>query len=123
VLLHTTAYRRGEWDLFVPRLSCLYVFLSLSLVGWTQWNHTQSKDSLSGAIKVVAWLDTCHVLGITLSMVVYRLWFHRLRQFPGPFWARISNVYLTVLTAKNLHLYSEVESLHQKYGDIVRVGE
>lgn len=123
VLLHTTVYRRGEWDLFVPKLSCFYAFLWLFLVGWDQPKSSQSQNSFSAAMKVVTWLGTCHVLGITLSMVVYRLCFHRLRSFHGPFWGRISNLYLTFLTAKELHLYSEVESLHQKYGDIVRVGE
>ena len=123
VLLHTTLYRHGEWDLFVPSLFGLYGLLSLCVVGWDQLSSPRTKDSLFGAFKGVACLDTSHILGIALSMTVYRLWFHRLKKFPGPFWARISNVYLTLLTAKKLHAYSEVEALHQKYGDIVRVGE
>ncbi|RMZ81318.1 hypothetical protein DV737_g2605, partial [Chaetothyriales sp. CBS 132003] len=40
----------------------------------------------------------------------------------GPFLARLSNVYITSLSVKKFHLFEEVQSLHAKYGDIVRVG-
>ncbi|KAJ0418348.1 cytochrome P450 [Aspergillus carlsbadensis] len=55
-------------------------------------------------------------------MLCYRAFWHRLSSFPGPFVARLSNLYVTALSAKNLHLYEEVQRLHQQYGDYVRLG-
>ncbi|KAJ5510414.1 Cytochrome P450 [Penicillium expansum] len=54
-------------------------------------------------------------------MLVYRGFFHRLGKFPGPFLARLSNLYLTMLSSK-LHLYEEIGKLHEIYGDYVRTG-
>ncbi|KAF7558005.1 hypothetical protein G7Z17_g333 [Cylindrodendrum hubeiense] len=59
--------------------------------------------------------------GIYSSIIVYRGAFHRLNRFPGPFAARISNLYVTLLSIKKFQLYEEVQQLHEKYGDIVRI--
>lgn len=123
VFLHVSVYRRGEWDLIVPKLLSAYVVLFIGAVGWTQQKlNFQHQESLSSVIRAWAWLSACHAVGIILSMGVYRLLFHRLRAFPGPFWAKVTNVYHTVLTAKKLHLFEEVEILHNQYGDFVRIG-
>ncbi|KIX99293.1 uncharacterized protein Z520_04869 [Fonsecaea multimorphosa CBS 102226] len=54
------------------------------------------------------------------SIFIYRVFFHRLRAFPGPFWARV-----TKLWTRESHLRGEYHrdslELHHKYGDIVRV--
>jgi hypothetical protein len=55
-------------------------------------------------------------------VLVYRGLFHRLNRFPGPFFARFSNFYVTSLSAKKLHLYEEVQRLHEQHGDYVRLG-
>ncbi|RDL30137.1 uncharacterized protein BP5553_10415 [Venustampulla echinocandica] len=104
-LLHVVAYRKGEWDLLVPKLY-----------------NDQSQDGLAASVRVVAFLGAYHALGIALSMVTYRILFHRLTSFPGPFLARVSNFYVTALSSKRLHLFAEVEALHKQYGDYVRLG-
>ncbi|KAE8405503.1 cytochrome P450 [Aspergillus pseudonomiae] len=55
-------------------------------------------------------------------MLFYRAFWHRLGGYPGPFLARLSNFYVTSLSAKSLHLYEEVRELHRQYGDYVRLG-
>ncbi|KAJ5308716.1 Cytochrome P450 [Penicillium antarcticum] len=55
-------------------------------------------------------------------MLVYRAFLHRLSRFPGPFFARLSNFYVTVLSGKKLQLCDEIQKLHHQYGDYVRVG-
>ncbi|KAL5337622.1 cytochrome P450 [Aspergillus crustosus] len=50
-------------------------------------------------------------------MLFYRAFWHRLSSFPGPFWARLTNLYVTALSAKRLRLYEEIQKLHQQYGD------
>lgn len=62
------------------------------------------------------------LIGLVSSMLVYRAWFHRLRAFPGPFAARLSNWYFTSLIFKQLQQFKEVDELHAEYGDFVRVG-
>ena len=121
VLLHAAFYCRGEWDEAVPRLVGVYFAFQVGVMCWNRF-LVDSQTSLFAEARGVSWLGVCHVMGIVSSMVVYRLVFHRLRKFPGPFWARISNGYPTFLSAKKLHLYEEVELLHKQYGDFVRLG-
>lgn len=123
VFLHVFAYRRGEWDLIVPKLCFTYGILQVCIVSWDQLLNDQSHGDLGISVKTVTLLSVYHILGIAMSMVVYRLLFHRLRSFPGPFWARVTNFYATSLSAKKLHLFEEVKALHGQYGDYVRLGE
>ncbi|KAH8807633.1 gamma-glutamyltranspeptidase-domain-containing protein [Xylogone sp. PMI_703] len=69
-----------------------------------------------------------HVIGILLftsvfyviGLVIYRLFFHPLAKYPGPFWAKVTGLYPAyyALTGKrHINCYK----LHKKYGDIVRV--
>jgi hypothetical protein len=69
-------------------------------------------------------LKHCSTLaaGTICSILTYRAAFHRLNVFPGPFKARLSNLYVTALGLKKRHLYKEVQELHRKYGDVVRIG-
>lgn len=120
VFLHITLFRRGEWDLAIPKVVLIYF---LTTVGAVTWCITQGEDTLINATKGVAWLECYHFIGIGLSMAIYRLYFHRLRSFPGPYLARLSNGYHTWLSAKNLSLYEEMQAIHQQYGDFVRIGE
>lgn len=61
--------------------------------------------------------------GLGASMTVYRLFFHRLRPFPGPWGAKLSRFY-TVGVVKNsgIRYHLKLEELHRKYGDFVRTG-
>ncbi|KAK4552541.1 hypothetical protein LTR86_010185 [Recurvomyces mirabilis] len=56
-----------------------------------------------------------HVVGTC----IYRLHFHHLAKYPGPFWARLSAWPSYLQTVKgNRHVW--LYELHQKYGPIVR---
>lgn len=60
--------------------------------------------------------------GLTLSIAVYRLFFHRLRNFPAPLGARLSRFYTVKLAAKNVQYNVEVAKMHEKCGDFIRTG-
>ncbi len=60
--------------------------------------------------------------GLAGSILVYRLFFHRLRSFPGPLGAKISRFYTVKLAAKSCQYNLEVAKMHEKYGDFVRTG-
>ncbi|KAK7228051.1 hypothetical protein V2G26_000221 [Clonostachys chloroleuca] len=62
------------------------------------------------------------ILFITsLLIAVYRLVFHALRHVPGPFLAKISDLYFVPSTFKFDRVY-RLRELHQKYGPVIRVG-
>ena len=123
ILLHVALFRSGEWDLYTPHLlastAILQVLATYSLV------HFGSEAGLSilEASRIAFYYVSACVGGIYSSILVYRASFHRLNRFPGPFLARLSNVYVTSLSVKNFHLFEEIRNLHAKYGDIVRVGK
>jgi hypothetical protein len=60
--------------------------------------------------------------GLLGSISIYRLLFHRLRNFSGPFGAKITKFHATRLAAKDVQYYKELERMHEQYGDIVRTG-
>ncbi|KAK8002683.1 hypothetical protein PG989_002402 [Apiospora arundinis] len=56
-----------------------------------------------------------------VTIVVYRLYFHPLAKYPGPFWAKITDAYQLYHAWKgDRHL--EFWRSHEKYGKIVRFG-
>ena len=122
VSCHVFLFCRGEWDLATPKILASFAAVQTSLFVCLVSTSLDQDHYLLSTFKEVSGLGICLVLGTTLSMLVYRAAFHRLNRFPGPFIARLSNLYVTMLSAKDLHLYEEVEALHRKYGDFVRLG-
>jgi hypothetical protein len=59
--------------------------------------------------------------GLATSMTIYRIFFHRLRNFPGPFGAKVTKAY-GLYISRNYQAHDEVKALFDKYGDIVRTG-
>ncbi|CAG7950259.1 unnamed protein product [Penicillium olsonii] len=121
VTLHQLFYRLGEWDTRSLSLFASYI-LVLSAGSVLSWiSNRQTTVAISWASNEFGKLWLCHAIGVFSSMLVYRGFFHRLGTFPGPFFARFSNFYLTMMSSK-LRLYKEVDQLHNEYGDYVRTG-
>lgn len=121
VALHQLLYRVREWDTRSPSLLTSYILvLAVGSVGIWFMNN-QAKAIIPLSPNEFQKLCLYHTLGVYSSMLAYRGFFHRLGRFPGPFLARFSNFYLTTMSSK-LHLYQEVDKLHQAYGDYVRTG-
>ncbi|RDW71423.1 hypothetical protein BP6252_07986 [Coleophoma cylindrospora] len=58
-----------------------------------------------------------------LSLITYRLYFHPLRNFPGPFAARLSKFWcLSQAAASGMRWHRVNVQLHAEYGDYVRTG-
>lgn len=120
ISLHVLVLRKGEWD--------LAVFKILTAVTAAPFALTLCQISLQGvAFSSALWRSCCLVgsllSGIYLSMIVYRVGFHRLNRFPGPFLARLSNFYITKVVCRRHQEFIELEKLHKQYGDVVRIGE
>ncbi|KAF2707633.1 putative benzoate 4-monooxygenase cytochrome P450 [Pleomassaria siparia CBS 279.74] len=64
-----------------------------------------------------------YLTGIFTSTLVYRAFFHPLRQFPGPTGAKLSKFWtLWKVYKADQRWYLQVPELHKKYGDYVRTG-
>ncbi|OAP58405.1 hypothetical protein AYL99_07495 [Fonsecaea erecta] len=62
-----------------------------------------------------------HLLALGSSIAVYRVFLHPLKDFPGPFLAKITKWYGFYLTGLG-RTYIDYAQLHEKYGDVVRIG-
>jgi hypothetical protein len=60
--------------------------------------------------------------GLASSVVLYRSFFHPLRNFPGPVPARVTKFYGTWLAGKRTMYYKDLAEMHDRYGDFVRTG-
>ncbi|KAK4167838.1 cytochrome P450 [Cladorrhinum sp. PSN259] len=71
------------------------------------------------------WKLAYGVLGVLITAeictIIYNIYFHPLRHFPGPFWRRASRLPFA-LAAFRARQTAEIVRLHQKYGRIVRIG-
>jgi cytochrome P450 len=54
------------------------------------------------------------------SLVIYRLYFHPLSRFPGPFLARITGFWRTYQYAQG-NWHEDILKIHKKYGRVVRI--
>ncbi len=100
----------------------LLAFSTVALSGLTYaqlaLRDAQLLEAAAKALLVAVSFNT----GLAASILVYRLFFHRLRSFPGPVGAKISRFYTVKLAAKNCQYNLEVAKMHERYGDFVRTG-
>lgn len=109
-----------EIDYKIWRLLGVYVVLLMSLAGLYRSLCEFPASEIAVRILLVG---TSFNAGLSLSMGMYRLFFHRLRKFPGPIGARLSRFYTTALASKKIQYYLEVKKIHETYGDFVRTGK
>ncbi|KAL8687375.1 MAG: hypothetical protein Q9218_006436, partial [Villophora microphyllina] len=118
VALHHGLFRHGEWHLYTASLlgAHLIAFTVLFLIS-KDFFDTVPLDAATTSLHVFS----VYVVCLAVSISVYRVFFHRLRGFPGPPLARVSKFWHVThcLDSKN-HLL--VEKLHKQYGDFVRTG-
>ena len=106
---HTQALRILQLSLVLPAFSVT----ALVQVG---------QYSIFLAVQITAWVALSYTGSLWTSMVIYRLFFHPLRQFPGPRLAKISKLYhvFCCLKQDNHRLKAR---WHERYGDFVRIGK
>lgn len=70
------------------------------------------------ALLLLPFVALCSYL---FGLIIYRVYFHPLSKYPGPLWAKITDLYSTYHAWKgDRHL--EFWRCHEKYGNIVRFG-
>ena len=118
VLIHNLAFIHGEWHLRAMKVLILHGLTYMSLILLESFYN---KSSWFAAMTISSQMFSVYVLCLLGSIGIYRVFFHRLRDFPGPFLASISKFWHVAhcLDSKNHILLAK---LHRKYGDFVRIG-
>ncbi|KAK1585655.1 cytochrome P450 [Colletotrichum navitas] len=122
IQLHVFVFRKGEWDTATTKLIRNFALGVGLLTASLARLAPETFQSNADAFKTAASLAASLIFGTYSSLLVYRAAFHRLHSFDGPFLARLSNLWITSKAVKKLQLHLEVQDLHRKYGDIVRIG-
>jgi hypothetical protein len=117
VLSHLLFFIRGYHVLKTTRIACVHLLLYALLL-----TRAVSEDGLVHGLKESAAIFSCYLATLFLSIVIYRLAFHPLRRFPGPFPAKVTKLYGPWL-ARNRRLGEEFRFIHEKHGHFVRVGK
>ena len=118
VLIHNLAFIHGEWHFHAIKVLKLHALAYIALV---LLKATYDKNSWLAAAAFSPQLLGMYTLCLLGSISIYRVFFHRLRSFPGPVLASVSKFWHVAhcLDSKG-HLL--LERLHQQYGDFVRIG-
>lgn len=117
-LAHVFYFRCGEHHMY----GLSYVSRALiSLATSTIILRLILKLSFATALRFSSSLAAAFLAGLYFSLLLYRTVLHPLRQFPGPFQARISSLWYSTQVFRGDAQHRNLE-LHQKYGPFVRIG-
>ncbi len=116
-LSHHLYFIRGIRDMEVRNIIFGHI-IALSLLFF----KTVSTAGLSQGVVTYIVISTAYFVSLFSSILVYRLFFHPLRRFPGPIGVVISHWYVAWMGWGG-KLHREYVQMHEQYGDFVRVGE
>lgn len=120
ILSHHVIFRPYEIDGAGWELVFTYLGLSVTLcIAYVQIAGFNISEGLLRTFLVV----NSYNVSLAASILTYRAFFHRLRRFPGPFSARLSRFYAFHKATKTVRGCEDIQKLHAKYGDFVRVGK
>ena len=123
VILHEFLFRRFEFDNYAVKIGGLVILTYFILTSSFRLFSAEYNGALQ-AHAMASLALTSFVLSLWTSMLVYRAFFHPLRNFPGPFGARLSkfwSVNQSIRTGFRFH--HVLGQLKEKYGDYVRTGK
>ena len=104
-----------------PSVYTASVVFLVSQVAMLSWLNFQG-IGLFAAIQQTIFLTSIHLSVLTASIFAYRIFWHPLRNFPGPPLAKLSKFWVIPRSLQGeVHLL--LQELHEQYGDFVRVGE
>lgn len=83
------------------------------------FQHQQSLD-LAAALTHAARIHGSILSGYYTSILIYRVFFHPLNSFPGPFGCRITSLFLPLIF-RHSDAFWQVQRLHDQYGSFVRL--
>ena len=119
ILLHTTVFSRHfEWDRHAPNIltfACATFTTKLVIIA------ISGDVSIKLSVAFTSAVAACFLGGFLCSMIIYRLFLHPVKSFPGPTAARVTSLWVIKQNVPDLKLYIKLRSLHDQYGDFVRI--
>ncbi|KAL7908177.1 cytochrome P450 [Trichoderma velutinum] len=115
VASHLLYFIHGHKAMQAPKILIFYLMAECLL--WIRCFYLQGV--FQGTLRATA-ISLSYFLGLFASIAVYRLFFHRLRRFPGPFAAKLTKFY-GPYSARGGKSHIKFVELFEKYGDIVRI--
>ncbi|KAK0672541.1 putative cytochrome P450 E-class, group I [Cercophora samala] len=112
---HLAIFIRGEWHMQSPVLFWIYAFLTatiFAIINLKQGDHP---------FQTTFFITTSYSLGLFTSISIYRLYFHRLRSFPGPKLAALTKFW-HVWQCRRGKNHLVIERLQAQYGNVIRTG-
>ncbi|KAB8360826.1 hypothetical protein FH972_024560 [Carpinus fangiana] len=119
VFSHLGYFIHGEKDLNSRTYVALWTsFQALGFAGLVRLGE----QSLGASVAIMSTGSAAWLCGVFSSMVIYRLFFHRLRSFPGPRSWAITKFTHFFTNASDFYGYKHLHALHEKHGAFVRTG-
>jgi tryprostatin B 6-hydroxylase len=110
--IHGEHHMQSTWILAVFMLAPFILFIIVS-------RYTAGNSHLEAG-KIAAVATGSYFTALSTSILVYRAFFHPLRNFPGPFTAKLSKLTHVLQIAKNSRNFIFAEEMFEKYGEFVR---
>lgn len=118
VTSHLTFFKRDEHHLNAP----LYFLLTLiSPMALFLWFSLVMNYGTHMALSVAGFALSGYFTALSTSIVVYRVFLHRLHGFPGPPLAKVTKFYHAYQCLRQNN-FNYLAALHAQYGAIVRIG-
>lgn len=114
---HRCVFIRGEWHLRTKSIFLTYFVASLALLLFSE----RQGNTLTGSVHWVACIVGFYFSALFASMIVYRLFYHPLSNFPGPKLAAVSKIW-HIYQSRNSANHLLMEDMHRRYGQLVRTG-
>lgn len=115
---HHAYFIHGDHTITLPPLLIIMICVcSVIIIGLRAF----STVSVSQSVPIIGEHCAAYLAGLWGSILLYRAFFHRLRGFPGPFAARLSQFY-HLWCVRRFDRYRWLDGLHKKYGPVVRIG-
>lgn len=119
IVSHVSLFVRGEWHLSGPRI---LQFFTLALLSSTVGTSIYADFSWNHALSFSAEMLLSYVIGLFSSIIIYRVFFHSLRAYPGPKLAAATKFW-HVWQCRSSKNFMVLEELRSKYGNYVRTGK
>ncbi|KAN0108780.1 cytochrome P450 [Hyaloscypha variabilis] len=117
---HLGFFIHGEHHMQTTKITAFFIIAPFVLFAITV--RESSGHSYLEASKITAVGTVSYFTALSTSILVYRAFFHPLRNFPGPFSAKLSKITHVFKIAKDSKNYLLNEVMFEKYGEFVRVG-
>lgn len=118
VASHLGYFIHGEHHMQATKITAFFLLAPLLL--FVMVLRDLEGHSYIEAGKITAVGTTSYFLALSASLLIYRTFFHPLRNFPGPFSARLSKIVHVLRIAKDSKNYLLSDQMFEKYGEFVR---